>query len=251
SDRHFRDFRKQGKPLPPSPTEPDLFLAKDDKLRNVLGVDQVVINIEPQEHFGRTSPLPLASPISALPRPLPAMPSPRPSSPRPTLWRHREAITPESTGYSFPKELLNRLGLQGSQAAPVPELRRSLQRQATSNEAIHKNGTDVQEELPLSMVDSARQPDRLDAKMEHAVFRAGRASDAGSGCITRWLPAALAREARRIRTIAHDRSTTPCGVTFEESDSVVEKLIEGIRPHPYQVPDTSSCQSSFPRYKIT
>ncbi|KAG0422267.1 hypothetical protein HPB47_001890 [Ixodes persulcatus] len=69
--------------------------------------------------------------------------------------------------------------------------------------------------------------------MEHAVFRAGRASDAGPGCITRWLPAALAREARRIRAIADERSTTPCGVMFEESDSVVEKLIEGIRPHPY------------------
>ncbi|KAG0427173.1 hypothetical protein HPB47_025756, partial [Ixodes persulcatus] len=68
--------------------------------------------------------------------------------------------------------------------------------------------------------------------MEHAVFRAGRASDAGPGCITRWLPAALAREVRRIRAIADDRSATPCGVMFEESDSVVEKLIEGIRPHP-------------------
>ncbi|KAG0414674.1 hypothetical protein HPB47_008166, partial [Ixodes persulcatus] len=67
---------------------------------------------------------------------------------------------------------------------------------------------------------------------EHAVFRAGRASDAGPGCITRWLPAALAGEARRIRAIADDGSTTPCGVIFEESDSVVEKLIEGIRPHP-------------------
>ncbi|KAG0435111.1 hypothetical protein HPB47_018677 [Ixodes persulcatus] len=69
--------------------------------------------------------------------------------------------------------------------------------------------------------------------MERAVFRAGRrASDAGPGCIMRWLPAALAREARRIRAIADDESTTPCGVMFEESDSVVEKLIEGIRPHP-------------------
>ncbi|KAG0421114.1 hypothetical protein HPB47_002991 [Ixodes persulcatus] len=68
--------------------------------------------------------------------------------------------------------------------------------------------------------------------MEHAVFRAGRASDAGPGCITRWLPAALAREARRIRAIADDGSTTPCGVMFEESDSVVEKLIEGIRGRP-------------------
>ncbi|KAG0410726.1 hypothetical protein HPB47_012147 [Ixodes persulcatus] len=76
------------------------------------------------------------------------------------------------------------------------------------------------------------QPDRLDAKMEHAIFRAGRASDAEPGCITRWLPAALAREARRIRAIADDGSTTPCGVMFEESDSVVEKLIEGIRTHP-------------------
>ncbi|KAG0414632.1 hypothetical protein HPB47_008206 [Ixodes persulcatus] len=68
--------------------------------------------------------------------------------------------------------------------------------------------------------------------MEHAVFRAGRTKDAGPGCITRWLPAALAREARRIRAIADDGSTTPCGVMFEESDSVVEKLIKGIRPHP-------------------
>ncbi|KAG0411908.1 hypothetical protein HPB47_010958 [Ixodes persulcatus] len=50
-------------------------------------------------------------------------------------------------------------------------------------------------------------------------------------CIPRWLPAALAREARRIRAIADDGSTTPCGVMFEESDSVVEKLIEGIRFH--------------------
>ncbi|KAG0425893.1 hypothetical protein HPB47_026960, partial [Ixodes persulcatus] len=67
---------------------------------------------------------------------------------------------------------------------------------------------------------------------EHAVFRAGCASDAGPGCITRWLPAALAREARRIRAIADDGSTTPCGVMFEEPDSVFEKLIEGICPHP-------------------
>ncbi|KAG0417210.1 hypothetical protein HPB47_005793, partial [Ixodes persulcatus] len=80
------------------------------------------------------------------------------------------------------------------------------------------------------------QPDHLDAKMEHAVFRAGRASDAGPGCITRWLPAALARKTQRIRAIADDRSTTPCGVMFEESDSVVEKLIEGIRPHQFSHP---------------
>ncbi|KAG0439629.1 hypothetical protein HPB47_016577 [Ixodes persulcatus] len=87
------------------------------------------------------------------------------------------------------------------------------------------------EDLTLDMR-KKMSPDRLDAKMEHAVFRAGRASDAGPGCITRWLPAALAREARRMRAIADDRSTTPCGVMSEESDSVVEKLIEGIRPHP-------------------
>ncbi|CAN7951127.1 unnamed protein product [Ixodes pacificus] len=68
--------------------------------------------------------------------------------------------------------------------------------------------------------------------MEHAVFRAVRASDAGPGCTTRWFPSALAREARRIRAIADDGSTTPCGVMFEESDSVVEKLIEGICFHP-------------------
>ncbi|KAG0429498.1 hypothetical protein HPB47_023590 [Ixodes persulcatus] len=45
-------------------------------------------------------------------------------------------------------------------------------------------------------VTTGLMPDRLDGKMEYAVFRAGRASDAGPGCITRWLPAALKREAR-------------------------------------------------------
>ncbi|KAG0433680.1 hypothetical protein HPB47_019717 [Ixodes persulcatus] len=94
------------------------------------------------------------------------------------------------------------------------------------------------------------QPDRLDAKMEHAVFRAGRASDAGPGCITRWLLAALAREARRIRAIADDRSTTPCGVMFEESDSVIEKLMEGIRPHPEVCPPSSDKDGPFlPPYR--
>ncbi|KAG0424123.1 hypothetical protein HPB47_000109 [Ixodes persulcatus] len=97
--------------------------------------------------------------------------------------------------------------------------------------------------LPLQL------PDRLDAKMEHAVFRAGRANDAGPGCITRWLPAALAREARRIRAIADDGSTTPCGVMFEESDSVVEKLIEGIRPHPC-VYDTRELEYRRPPYRV-
>ncbi|KAG0421079.1 hypothetical protein HPB47_003021 [Ixodes persulcatus] len=86
--------------------------------------------------------------------------------------------------------------------------------------------------------------------MEHAVFRAGRASDAGPGCITRWLPAALAREARRIRAVADDRSTTPCGVMFEESDSVVEKLIEGIRSHPHGHPSHLSSPTPSPRKKF-
>ncbi|KAG0416803.1 hypothetical protein HPB47_006117 [Ixodes persulcatus] len=91
---------------------------------------------------------------------------------------------------------------------------------------------ELHELAKVVLVCPATQPDRLDAKRGHAVFRAGRASDAGPECITRWLPAALAREARRMRAIADDGSTTPCSVMFEESDSVVEKLIEGIRPHP-------------------
>ncbi|KAG0433886.1 hypothetical protein HPB47_019508 [Ixodes persulcatus] len=45
-------------------------------------------------------------------------------------------------------------------------------------------------------IEEQLKPGRLDAKMEHAVFRAGRASDAGPECVTCWLPAALAREAR-------------------------------------------------------
>ncbi|KAG0414552.1 hypothetical protein HPB47_008287, partial [Ixodes persulcatus] len=149
-----------------SSSSTELYLAKDDKLRNVLRMDEIVINIEPQEPSEHGSPALKASPIPLPPRPPPRMPSaPASPAPSPTVRKHPEAVVCKSKEVSFMTELQNRLRMRALRAAevPVPELHRSLQQQqqrATCAE-MHGKGAAVQLGLLPSMLGTSQQVSQL------------------------------------------------------------------------------------------